>query len=52
MDGPSEAELAGVGCDDPERYARALKSVSAADVTRVARRYLAHPTTVVVRPRS
>jgi predicted Zn-dependent peptidase len=45
-------ELVGVGWDYPERYARALESVSAADVTRVARRYLASPTTVVVRPRS
>jgi zinc protease len=45
-------ELAGVGWDYPERYARALEAVTGADVTRVARRYLEHPTTVVVRPRS
>ena len=45
-------ELAGFGWDYPERYARALEAVSVADVTRVARRYLADPTTVVVRPPS
>ena len=45
-------ELMGVGWDYLERYARALEAVSAADVTRVARRYLATPTTVVVRPPS
>jgi zinc protease len=45
-------ELAGVGWDYPERYARALEAVTAADVTRVARRYLERPTIVVVRPRS
>ena len=45
-------ELAGFGWDYPERYARALEAVSAADVTRVARRYLAKPATVVVRPPS
>jgi zinc protease len=41
VDGPSEAEVA-----------RALGAVSVPDVTRVARRYLADPTTVVVRPPS
>ena len=45
-------ELAGVGWDYPERYARALEAVTIPDVTRVARRYLERPTTVVVRPRS
>jgi zinc protease len=45
-------ELAGAGWDYPERYARALEAVTAADVTRVARRYLERPTIVVVRPRS
>ena len=44
-------ELVGAGWDYPERYARALEAVSAADVTRVARRYLDHATVVVVRPR-
>ena len=45
-------ELAGVGWEYPERYARELEAVTAADVTRVARRYLERPTIVVVRPRS
>jgi zinc protease len=45
-------ELAGVGWDYPERYARALEAVTGPDVTRVARRYLERPTIVVVRPRS
>jgi len=45
-------ELAGFGWDYPERYARALEAVSVLDVTRVARRYLANPATVVVRPPS
>ena len=45
-------ELTGFGWDYPERYARALEAVSVADVTRVARRYLADPATVVVRPPS
>jgi zinc protease len=45
-------ELAGFGWDYPERYARALEAVSVVDVARVARRYLGHPTTVVVRPPS
>jgi predicted Zn-dependent peptidase len=43
-------ELAGVGWDYPERYGRALGAVTATDVTRVARRYLERPTTVVVKP--
>ena len=45
-------ELAGFGWDYPERYARALEAVSVVDVGRAARRYLGHPTTVVVRPPS
>jgi zinc protease len=45
-------ELAGFGWDYPERYARALQAVSAADVARVARRYLENPAIVVVRPPS
>jgi predicted Zn-dependent peptidase len=44
-------ELAGVGWDYPERYARAVEAVTAADVVRVARRYLERATMVVVRPR-
>ena len=49
---PAFFELAGFGWDYPERYARALEAVSVLDVARVARRYLGHPTTVVVRPPS
>ena len=45
-------ELTGFGWDYPERYTRALEAVSVADVGRVARRYLANPATVVVRPPS
>ena len=45
-------ELAGFGWNYPERYTRALEAVSVFDVTRVARRYLANPTTVVLRPPS
>lgn len=44
-------ELAGAGWDHPERYARAVEAVRAADVARVAQRYLERPTIVVVRPR-
>ncbi len=44
-------ELAGAGWDHPERYARAVEAVTAADVARVAQRYLERPTIVVVRPR-
>jgi zinc protease len=45
-------ELAGMGWDYPEHYARALAAVTRADVTRVARRFLERPTTVVLKPRS
>ena len=44
-------ELVGAGWDYPGRYARAVEAVTAADVVRVARRYLKGATTVVVRPR-
>jgi len=44
-------ELAGAGWDYPERYARAVDAVTAADVARVAERYLERPTVVVLRPR-
>lgn len=44
-------ELAGVGWDYADRHVRAVEAVTAADVMRVARRYLDRPTTVVVRPR-
>lgn len=43
-------ELAAVGADYPERYARAVRAVTAADVQRVAERYLADPTTLVLKP--
>jgi len=44
-------EHAGVGWDFPDRYARALAAVTAADVTAVARRYLVRPTSVILLPR-
>ena len=44
-------EQAGVGRDFPDRYARALAAVTAADVTAVARRYLVRPTSVILLPR-
>ena len=43
-------EVIGAGWDFPERYARAVEAVTAADVARVAQRYLTRPTVVVVRP--
>lgn len=43
-------EAVGAGWDYPERFARAVEAVTAADVTRVAARYLAQPTIVVLRP--
>jgi len=44
-------ELIGAGHDFPDRYARLLDSVTAADVQAAARRYLERPTIVVLRPR-
>lgn len=44
-------EMVGAGWDFPERYARAVERVTAADVTAAARRWLGAPTTVVLRPR-
>lgn len=44
-------ELVGAGWDFPDRYARAVERVTAADVTAAARRWLGAPTTVVLRPR-
>ncbi|MBI1734653.1 MAG: insulinase family protein [Candidatus Rokubacteria bacterium] len=44
-------ELARVGADYPERYRRAVEAVTAADVQRAAQRYLAAPTTLVLRPK-
>jgi predicted Zn-dependent peptidase len=43
-------ELVGGGWDWPERYARAVEAVSVADLARVAERYLARPTVIVLRP--
>jgi predicted Zn-dependent peptidase len=43
-------DLMGVGTGYPEQYRRAVDAVTAADVERVARRYLDTPTTVIVRP--
>ena len=43
-------ELIGAGWDWPQRFARAVESVTIADVARVARRYLVQPTVVVLRP--
>ena len=44
-------DLIGAGHDFPDRYARALAGVTAADVQAAARRYLERPTIVVLRPR-
>ena len=44
-------ELVGAGHDFPDRYARALGQVTAAEVQAAARRYLERPTIVVLRPR-
>jgi zinc protease len=43
-------EAAGVGHDYPERYVKAVGGVTAADVQRVARAYLATPTIVSLGP--
>jgi len=43
-------EAVGAGWQFPERYARDVADVSAADVVGAARRYLVRPTVVVVRP--
>jgi zinc protease len=44
-------ETEGVGQKFPEQYRKAVEAVTAADVLRVARRYLADPTTVVLGPK-
>lgn len=41
----------GVGQEFPDAYRRAVEAVTAEDLKRVARTYLAAPTTVVLRPR-
>jgi predicted Zn-dependent peptidase len=43
-------ELAGAGWDFPERYAGAVRALTAAEVQAAARRYLRRPTTVVLQP--
>jgi len=43
-------EIEGVGGDFPERYRAAVQAVTAADVMRVAQRYLAAPTILILRP--
>jgi predicted Zn-dependent peptidase len=43
-------EVIGTGWDFPERYARAVEAVTAADVARVAAQYLVRPTVVVLQP--
>jgi predicted Zn-dependent peptidase len=43
-------EAVGLGADFPERYARAIEAVTAADIAAAARRYLARPTIVVLEP--
>lgn len=43
-------ELVGAGWQYPDRFAQEIERVSAADVIAAARRYLVHPTIVVLRP--
>ena len=43
-------EIEGVGGDFPERYRAAVQAVTAADLMRVAQRYLGAPTIVILRP--
>jgi predicted Zn-dependent peptidase len=43
-------EIEGVGLDFSDRYRRALEAVTAADVQRTARTYLAPPATLLLRP--
>lgn len=43
-------EVVGAGWDFPERYARGIEAVTAADVAAVAERYLTRPTIVVLQP--
>jgi predicted Zn-dependent peptidase len=44
-------EIEGVGPKFPDRYRRAIEAVTPADVLRVARAYLANPTSVVLGPK-
>ena len=43
-------EVEGVGLEYPDRYRARVEAVTAADVQRVARTYLANPTTVILGP--
>jgi zinc protease len=43
-------EVTGAGWSFPERYAKGVDAVTAADVARVAQRYLTGPTVVVLQP--
>jgi zinc protease len=43
-------EVIGTGWDFPERFERAVEAVTVADVARVAGRYLAQPTVVILQP--
>jgi predicted Zn-dependent peptidase len=43
-------EVVGAGWDFPDRYARAIEAVTAADVAAAAERYLNKPTIVVLQP--
>ena len=43
-------EVVGAGRDFPERYARAVGAVTAADVAAAAQRYLTQPTVVLLQP--
>jgi predicted Zn-dependent peptidase len=43
-------EVTGAGWDFPERYARAVEAVTAADLAGAAQRYLTRPTVVVLQP--
>ena len=44
-------EVEGVGREYPDRYRARVEAVTAADVQRAARTYLANPTTVILGPR-
>lgn len=43
-------EVIGAGWDFPERYARAVEAVTAADLAGAAQRYLTRPTVVILQP--
>ncbi|MEK7715563.1 MAG: hypothetical protein AAB387_08950, partial [candidate division NC10 bacterium] len=45
-------EAVGAGWDFPDRYARAVEAVTAAEVAAAAQRYLRHPTIVLLQPQA